>query len=182
MASFLPNFVAVLFILICVLLIIVVLLQKGRGGGLSAAFGGAGSSAFGTRTGDVFTWVTIVLTALFLVLAVLTTIAHHRPGSVVAAPAFSPPPQPIREPIPVRITCLTRGAEIYYTMDGTEPTDASLKYEDTPITVRPGQTVKARAYRAGWGESEVSVGAYPMLEQTATVPADQATQPALGGT
>ncbi len=44
-----------LFIIICVLLIVVVLLQKGRGGGLGAAFGGAASSAFGTKVGDVFT-------------------------------------------------------------------------------------------------------------------------------
>ena len=53
-------FLATLFVLVCILLIVVILLQKGRGGGLGAAFGGLGSSAFGTRTGDVFTWVTIV--------------------------------------------------------------------------------------------------------------------------
>lgn len=60
-----------LFVLICVLLIIVVLLQKGRGGGLSGAFGagGGGHSAFGAKTGDVFTWVTIVLTFAFVLMA-----------------------------------------------------------------------------------------------------------------
>ena len=66
-----PVFIGTLFIVICILLILVVLLQKGRGGGLGAAFGGAGSSAFGTKTGDVFTWVTIVLTSLFLLLAIV---------------------------------------------------------------------------------------------------------------
>ena len=64
-----PALATTLAAAICVLLIVVVLLPKGRGGGLGAAFGGLGSSAFGTRVGDVFTWVTIVLTALFLVLA-----------------------------------------------------------------------------------------------------------------
>jgi len=59
-------FIGALFIIVCLMLIVVVLVQKGRGGGLGAAFGGAASSAFGTRVGDVFTWVTIVLTALFL--------------------------------------------------------------------------------------------------------------------
>ncbi len=60
--------IGVLFILICVLLIGVILLQKGRGSGLSGAFGGVGGhSAFGSRTGDMFTWVTVVLVALFLV-------------------------------------------------------------------------------------------------------------------
>ena len=73
-------FLGMLFVLVCVLLIIVVLLQKGRGGGLSGAFGGGGgSSAFGTRTGDVFTWVTIVLVALFLLLAIVTTLVWREP-------------------------------------------------------------------------------------------------------
>ena len=61
-------FLFTLFVITCVLLILVVLLQKGRGGGLGAALGGTGGSAFGTRTGDVLTWVTIVLTSLFLIL------------------------------------------------------------------------------------------------------------------
>jgi len=71
------------FVLTCILLIVVVLLQKGRGGGLGAAFSGAGSAAFGTRTGDVFTWVTIVLTALFLLLAVATSFVYRKPVSPV---------------------------------------------------------------------------------------------------
>ena len=73
---------ATLFIVICVLLIIVVLLQKGRGGGLGAAFGGMGSSAFGTKIGDVFTWVTIVLVALFLLLAIGTQLMWKRVPTV----------------------------------------------------------------------------------------------------
>ncbi|RLS51073.1 MAG: preprotein translocase subunit SecG, partial [Planctomycetota bacterium] len=37
-------------------LILLVLIQRGRGGGLAGAFGGAGGqSAFGTKAGDVFT-------------------------------------------------------------------------------------------------------------------------------
>ncbi|MBN1844079.1 MAG: preprotein translocase subunit SecG [Sedimentisphaerales bacterium] len=65
---------AVLFVLVCVILIVIILLQKGRGGGLSAAFGGAGGhSAFGSKTGDVFTWATIVIVAVFLLLAMVLT-------------------------------------------------------------------------------------------------------------
>jgi preprotein translocase subunit SecG len=63
---------AVLFIVVSAILIIIVLLQKGRGGGLSAAFGGAGGqSAFGSKTGDVFTWATIVIVSVFMVLAMV---------------------------------------------------------------------------------------------------------------
>jgi preprotein translocase subunit SecG len=66
------HYVSAMFlVIVCVLLIFIVLLQKGRGGGLSGAFGGAGSgSAFGSKTGDMFTWVTIVLAVLFLLLSV----------------------------------------------------------------------------------------------------------------
>ena len=67
--SVLLPVLAVLFVMVCVLLIIVVLLQKGKGQGLSGAFGGMGQSAFGTRVGDVFTWITIVLAGVFLLLA-----------------------------------------------------------------------------------------------------------------
>ena len=66
------GIVTFLFVATCVLLILVILLQKGRGGGLAGAFGGAGGySAFGAKTGDVFTWITISLTAMFVILAVL---------------------------------------------------------------------------------------------------------------
>ena len=81
------TFLSIMFILVCALLIGVILVQKGRGGGLAGAFGGAGGhSAFGARTGDMFTWITIVLVALFLVLAV-TTVKYFRPPVVDAGQA-----------------------------------------------------------------------------------------------
>ena len=44
-----------------VFLILLVLVQRGRGGGLTGALGGAGGqSAFGAKAGDVFTRVTAV--------------------------------------------------------------------------------------------------------------------------
>lgn len=66
------KFVAVLFVLCSLALILIVLMQKGKGGGLSAAFGGgAASGLLGSKTGDFLTWVTIVLAGLFLGLAVV---------------------------------------------------------------------------------------------------------------
>jgi preprotein translocase subunit SecG len=70
--SFIMNVVAVLFVLCCVSLVLIILIQKGRGGGLSAAFGGAmASGILGSKTGDFLTWVTIVLVGVFLTLAVV---------------------------------------------------------------------------------------------------------------
>ena len=52
------------------LLMVVILLQRGRGGGLAGAFGGAGGqSAFGTRAGDVFTKITAIMAILWVFLA-----------------------------------------------------------------------------------------------------------------
>ena len=70
LASWVHVVIPVVFILVCVLLILIILLQKGRGGGLAGAFGGAGGySAFGAKTGDYFTWMTIALAALFIIVA-----------------------------------------------------------------------------------------------------------------
>lgn len=70
--GFLMKVVAALFIVCCVSLILIILIQKGRGGGLSGAFGGAGAGGIlGSKTGDFLTWVTIVLVGVFLTLAVV---------------------------------------------------------------------------------------------------------------
>lgn len=73
LASWLSASTPLLVTLLCilsVLLIIVVLLQRGRGGGLAGAFGGmGGQSAFGTRAGDVFTRITVVMAAIWIILA-----------------------------------------------------------------------------------------------------------------
>ena len=172
--------VGTLFIIVCVLLIVVVLLQKGRGGGLGAAFGGAGSSAFGTRIGDVFTWVTIVLTALFLLLAMAATAWFHPAADQVGRPFFSPPPEQMTEPFPIQIGSATPEAQIHYTLDGSEPTEASPLYEG-PVRVEPGTTVKARGYRGGgWTPSPVEEMHYgPTADtQPATVPAEGEVTPA----
>jgi preprotein translocase subunit SecG len=53
-------------------LIALVLIQRGRGGGLAGAFGGmGGQSAFGTKAGDVFTKITVVVAACWILLCIL---------------------------------------------------------------------------------------------------------------
>jgi preprotein translocase subunit SecG len=70
--GFLMKAVAVLFVICSVVLVLIILIQKGRGGGLSAAFGGAmASGILGSKTGDFLTWVTIVTVGVFLSLAVV---------------------------------------------------------------------------------------------------------------
>jgi len=70
--GFVLKVVAVLFVVCCMALILIILIQKGRGGGLSAAFGGGmAGGILGSKTGDFLTWVTIVLVGMFLTLAVV---------------------------------------------------------------------------------------------------------------
>ncbi|HUS48388.1 MAG TPA: preprotein translocase subunit SecG [Phycisphaerae bacterium] len=173
------TFLLTLFLVICILMVIVILLQKGRGGGLGAAFGGAGSSAFGTRTGDVFTWVTIVLTALFLLLGIATTLVCRPEKEKVQAPTFDPLPGAITGQVGVTITVprAKEGTQIFYTTDGTEPTEYSAEYLKNAIPVQPGQTLRARALRRGSEPSRIVTGFYgrpedyPPETQPATLPA-----------
>ena len=67
---------SILFALASVFLIFIILLQRGRGGGLAGAFGGAGGqSAFGTKAGDVFTRITIGVAVVWVALAAGTGFA-----------------------------------------------------------------------------------------------------------
>lgn len=79
-ASFFMNLIAVVFFICAVILILIVLVQKGKGGGLGAAFGGSlASGLLGSKTGDFLTWVTIVAAGVFLALAVIMA-KFYKPG------------------------------------------------------------------------------------------------------
>ncbi|MCA9034323.1 MAG: preprotein translocase subunit SecG [Planctomycetaceae bacterium] len=68
--SFLVGILSVLLVVISLFMILLVLIQRGRGGGLAGAFGsGGGQSAFGTRAGDTFTQVTIVVAVVWVLIA-----------------------------------------------------------------------------------------------------------------
>ena len=103
--SFIMKVVAVLFLICAVSLILIILIQKGRGGGLGAAFGGGlASGLLGSKTGDFLTWVTVVLVGIFLTLAVVMakfykpTISDFDVG--VPQRAAPPPAQPESSELP----------------------------------------------------------------------------------
>jgi preprotein translocase subunit SecG len=78
--GFVLKVIAVLFVICCVALILIILVQKGKGGGLSAAFGGGmAGGILGSKTGDFLTWVTIVLVGVFLMLAIVMA-KFYRPS------------------------------------------------------------------------------------------------------
>jgi preprotein translocase subunit SecG len=64
-----------MFIVVSLFMILLVLVQKGRGGGLASAFGGGGANtAFGSKTGDVLTWLTSIVFGVFVLLAIILNI------------------------------------------------------------------------------------------------------------
>lgn len=65
--STLSHLLNVLIIFVSLLLMLTILIQKGKGGGLVGAFGGAGgSSAFGSKAGDAFTRITLIMAAVWV--------------------------------------------------------------------------------------------------------------------
>jgi preprotein translocase subunit SecG len=70
-----------LIVVICLFLICLILIQRGKGGGLAGAFGGmGGSSAFGTKAGDVFTRVTMIVAGIWIVLSMFLVILYNQGG------------------------------------------------------------------------------------------------------
>jgi preprotein translocase subunit SecG len=70
--AWLAPILNVVILLVGVFLILIILIQRGKGGGLAGAFGGAGgSSAFGSRAGDTFTRITITVAAIWILLIML---------------------------------------------------------------------------------------------------------------
>ncbi|MDP2942552.1 MAG: preprotein translocase subunit SecG [Candidatus Omnitrophota bacterium] len=103
-------FLIICHVLACLVLIGVILLQAGKGGGLSAEFGGGGGgfqSIFGTKTSAFLTRATAVCAVIFLTTSLtLALVSAKRGESLVvrevakeekaqtAAPATSTQPQP----------------------------------------------------------------------------------------
>ena len=85
-----------LYVVVCLLLLVVVLMQQGKGGGLTANFGGSGSdAAFGARSGaSVLTRATTVLGALFMIGAMTLAILGQRETSSVLSGVEGPGLQP----------------------------------------------------------------------------------------
>src|SRR3954452_1340522 len=77
--TWVPPVLTVALLLASVFLICLVLIQRGKGGGLAGAFGGAGGqSAFGSRARDTFTKITIY-TALIWILLIMFLIKTTQP-------------------------------------------------------------------------------------------------------
>ena len=78
----------------------------------------------------------------------------------VATPAFSPLPGTFNVPQSVTLTSATPDADIYYTLDGSDPDPASATLYTGAIAVDNSLTIKAIAVKAGWDNSEIASAEY----------------------
>jgi alpha-tubulin suppressor-like RCC1 family protein/predicted small metal-binding protein len=94
-----------------------------------------------------------------------TYVAQKYP--VVAQPTIDPNGGSYPGSTVVTLSTVTAGADIYYTLDGNDPTTSSTHYTG-PFSLSVTATLKARAYKAGSVESSVAsanfvIGAGPAL-------------------
>ena len=88
-----PTVLNLVLLLTSLFLILLVLIQRGKGGGLAGAFGGAGgSSAFGSRVGDQFTRITLVTAAIWVLLIMLMAKIVQPPAKAAPQPEVDAPP------------------------------------------------------------------------------------------
>ena len=59
-----------------------------------------------------------------------------------AAPEIGPETDEFKDTAVIEITCETDGATIYYTLDGTDPSELSAEYTD-PLVMTASATIRA---------------------------------------
>ncbi len=85
----------ILLVLTALFLILLVLVQRGKGGGLSGAFGGAGGqSAFGTKAGDTFTKITVGVSSFWILLCLITVVVLSKTEDRLQPTGGGAPPPP----------------------------------------------------------------------------------------
>lgn len=94
--------------------------------------------------------------------------SRPKPEEQCATPSFEPGPGDFTEPVDVSIQSATPGSVIRYTLDGTAPGENAAVYS-FPVAIETTTTLKARATKVGFLDSEVASGTYRINPCAATV-------------
>lgn len=89
--------------------------------------------------------------------------------SKVSKPVFSVESGTYNEPQTITISCSTVSAQIYYTIDGTDPGSNAIQYT-SPVVISETSTLKAMAIRSGWTDSDVASSNYNINMQPVSAP------------
>jgi len=89
---------------------------------------------------------------------------------VVATPTFTPAQGTYTTAQNVQISCSTPSVSIYYTTNGSTPSQTNgTLYNGSAINISSTTTIKAKAYRSGYTESVMATAVYTInLQQVAT--------------
>ena len=85
----------------------------------------------------------------------------------VATPVIAPNGGTLFKEQAITLSCNTEGATIYYTIDDTEPTVSSTKYEGE-FTLSASATVRAIAVKEGCNDSQVASATYTVVDNDKT--------------
>jgi hypothetical protein len=88
---------------------------------------------------------------------------------VLAAPAITPASGSFTSAQTVTMTPPFPDAQIWYTLDGTEPNGSSLIYS-SPFSVAGTVTVRAKAFKVGWAPSVETTSIYTFTNPDVTAP------------
>lgn len=90
-------------------------------------------------------------------------------AQTVATPEIIPAAGTYSSPQLITISCATEDALIYYSLDGSDPTAASLPYSE-PFTMATSATLKAIAYKEGYLSSPIATADYAINLITVSTP------------
>ena len=80
---------------------------------------------------------------------------HFEAKYGLGAPVLPQLPMPVWNPGAATLTCATPGAAVFYTIDGTRPAPRNGALALGALALLPGDTVKARAWLAGYLPSDI---------------------------
>ena len=89
---------------------------------------------------------------------------------VVATPEANPVSGNYSSALLVELSCSTAGADVYYTIDGSDPDESSTLYSES-IEILSDTTIKAKAYKAGYDPSDIATFTYTMTITDFTIKA-----------
>ncbi len=164
---------SILFVFVSVFMMLVILIQKPKGGGLSGAFGGAGSGSdrafVGGNVGDVLTWITVICFGLFLILAMGLT-------WVIRAEEFGPDANPVAASAP-NTTSSTTNTGTTATPTVTPTPEPTAEPTATPTLTPDSVTESPVAGPTAGGEAGRDAAGEPIPALDPTGPAGAGIEP-----
>jgi hypothetical protein len=89
---------------------------------------------------------------------------------VPEAPVASPAGKGFRDSLTIALTAKSKGASIFYTLDGSSPSGADAARYTAPITLRATATLKAVSRVSGLGESRILEEKYILVTDSLASP------------